>query len=497
MALAAAAWAVAISALVLPRLTDNGDEAVYLLQADSLRAGHLFPPAVSPTGAFLPWLSTTAGQHYVTKYTPVFPGFIALAHRLFGQDRAALALTAAGAVVACYLLAREILGRHRPAIVATSFFAASPLFLIQSATYLSYLFNLALLMAFAAAFLAGLRRGPVRGRAPLAAAGLALGLALFARPFDAVLVGGPLLAWWAWAGRARFRALVVQGKCLALGAAAPLLAMLAYFRVATGHFFRPPFTFVGPSDTLGFGPHRMYSGMPYLDYTPRRAVVAFGRLAALTGFWSFGGLVLLGLVVAGYRALCSPARRWLALVGVTVPAGYFFFWGSYSSSEWGGPWRFGPFYWLPVLVPGAILGSAGFLRLRRWDRVVANFAAVGMAALSLFVVGRALADHHRLSLERDRLYAAPLTAAAGSERMVVFLPPFDGPWLLQPFPLARNSTFDGRVVWASDRGPRLDLDVVRALPGRSAFRVVPGATRHARTRLVRLSVAGDRLVPAG
>src|SRR6266851_1690248 len=89
LALAAALWAVAASALFVPRLTDNGDEAVYLLQAESLRAGHLFPPAAEPTRSFLPWLSTTVGHHYVTKYTPVFPAFIALGHRVFGSARAA------------------------------------------------------------------------------------------------------------------------------------------------------------------------------------------------------------------------------------------------------------------------------------------------------------------------------------------------------------------------------------------------------------------------
>src|SRR2546430_4798116 len=151
LALAAALWAVAASALFVPRLTDNGDEAVYLLQAESLRAGHLFPPAAEPTRAFLPWLSTTVGHHYVTKYTPVFPAFIALGHRAFGSDRAALALTAAGAVVACYLLAQEVLGRRREGALAAGLLARSPLLAIQNPTHLRYLFNAALLMGFSAA----------------------------------------------------------------------------------------------------------------------------------------------------------------------------------------------------------------------------------------------------------------------------------------------------------------------------------------------------------
>jgi 4-amino-4-deoxy-L-arabinose transferase-like glycosyltransferase len=494
LALAAAVWAVGASALFLPRLTDNGDEAVYLLQADSLRAGHLFPPAAGPVRAFLPWLSTPAGGHYVTKYTPVFPGLIALSHRALGSDRAALALVAAGAVLACYRLAREILARRRDAVVAAAFFAGSPLFVIQSATYLSYLFNAALLMGFAAALLGGVRR---QSRPALALAGFLLGLAVFARPFDAVLVAGPLLVGWAWTGRRRLGRLVRDAAWMGLGAVPPLAAMGAYFQAATGSLLRPPFTFVGPSDTLGFGPKRMYAGMPFVDYTPGRAAVAFGRLTVLTGFWGFGGLVLLGLAVVGYRTLQGGAGRWLACVAATVPVGYAFFWGSFSSSEWGGPWRFGPFYWLPVIIPASILAAAGFARLRRWDPPVARIVAGGMAAVSLFVTARALADHHRLAAARDRLYAAPL-AAAGEvpERSVVFLPPVDGPWLLQPFSLARNPTFDGRVVWALDGGAVRNLDVVRRLPGRSAYRVVPGATRRSPTTLQRLSVVDGRLVPA-
>ena len=489
--MAAAVWAVAASALFLPRLTDNGDEAVYLLQAESIRAGHLFPPAAQPAGAFLPWLSKPAGDHYVTKYTPVFPAFIAVSHRVFGSDRAALALTAAGAVVACYCLAREVLSRRRDAVVAAAFLAASPLFAIQSGTYLSYLFNAVLLMGFAAAFLVGLRRA---SRGALALAGLFLGLAVFARPFDAALVAGPLLVWWGWSGRHCIARRLNEAGWVALGAAAPLTAMVAYFRVATGSFLRPPFTFVGPSDTLGFGPKRMYTGMPFLDFTPGRALVAFGRLTVLTGFWGFGGLLLIGLAAVGYRSFRGRAARWLVVVAVTVPVGYGFFWGSFSSSEWGGPWRFGPFYWLPVLVPASILGAAGFGRLWRWDRVVARVVAGGMAAVSLFVVVQALDEHRRYGAVRDQLYAAPLTAAAEFDHAVVFLPPLDGPYLLQPFSLARNATFDGRVVWALDRGARKNLDVVQRLPGRTPYRVLFSGGDRSPTRLQRLTVANGRLV---
>ncbi|HEV3363263.1 MAG TPA: hypothetical protein VG795_03850, partial [Acidimicrobiia bacterium] len=322
------------------------------------------------------------------------------------------------------------------------------------------------------------------------------GLAVFARPFDAVLVAGPLLVWWAWSARDRVGRLLREAVWIGLGAVPPLVAMAVYFQLATGSFLRPPFTFVGPSDTLGFGPKRMYAGMPFLDYTPGRALVAFGRLTVLTGFWGFGGLLLIGLAVIGFRTLGRGAGRWLALVAATVPLGYAFFWGSFSSSEWGGPWRFGPFYWLPVIIPGSILAAAGFARLLRWDRTVARFVAVGMVAVSVFVTGRALAEHRRFGVERDRLYAAPLAAIADLDRAVVFLPPLDGPWLLQPFSLARNANFDGPVVWAVDRGAHRNLDVIERLPGRTPYRVVPGATVRSPTRLQRLAVVDGRLISA-
>jgi hypothetical protein len=150
-----------------------------------------------------------------------------------------------------------------------------------------------------------------------------------------------------------------------------------------------------------------------------------------------------------------------------------------------------------VIIPGSIVAAAGFARLWRWDPVVARFVAGGMAALSLFVTVRALTEHQRFGTERDRLYAAPLAAAATLDRAVVFLPPLDGPWLLQPFSLARNASFDGPVVWAIDRGARRNLDVVGRLSGRTPYRVVPGATRRSPTRLQQLVVVDGRLVPVG
>ncbi|HYH50936.1 MAG TPA: glycosyltransferase family 39 protein, partial [Acidimicrobiia bacterium] len=347
LAVIGAGWAIAVSALVFPELSDNKDEAVYLLQAETLRRGHLFPPAPAPADAFTPWLGVPAGDHFVLKYTPVHAGIIAVAGTVFGHDRAALGVIAAAAILACYLLARELSGNATQGLVAAAFFTASPLFLVQSATFLSYLSTLTLLMVFAAALVGGVRRqSPVW----LLASGFALGMALFSRPFDTLLFAAPLGGWWLVGRGATGRRLAREARWLALGGAAPAAAMMWYCRLATGSYLRLPFTLTDPTDTLGFGLRRMFPGQVPIDYTPVEAIQGAVRLGGLTGVWVFGGFALMALAVTGWRSASGPAR-WLGFVAVTVPLGYGFFWGSYGSTQWGGPWRYGPFYWLPVLVP--------------------------------------------------------------------------------------------------------------------------------------------------
>ena len=460
------------------------------------RRGRLPPPGgVAPGGAPVPagrraggglppWLATPTGDHYVTKYTPVFPAFIALSHRVFGSDRAALALTAAGAVVACYLLAREVLGRRREAVLAAGFLAGSPLFAIQSATYLSYLFNLGLLMGFAAALLAGIRR---RSRGSLALAGLLLGLAVFARPFDAVLFACRCWPGGVWrltaprsdtpppgrvgdrspaAGRGglgRPRRPAADG-----GHGGVLPGRHREFPPAAVHVRRP-----GRHARLRRQAHVRRNAVPRLH--PGAGVGRLGRLTVLTGFWGLGGLLLTGLAVVGYRGLRDGAGRWLALVALTVPVGYAFFWGSFSSSEWGGPWRFGPFYWLPVLVPGSILGGGRVRPALALGPAGGPVVAGGMAAVSLFVIVRAVADHRRYVAA-----AGPALRRAARRRRRPRpggrVPPPAGRALAAPAVLvARNAGSTVRWCGPSTGAPAGTSTWSAHLPDRTPYRVVlPG-----------------------
>ncbi|HEX9529492.1 MAG TPA: hypothetical protein VF954_00040, partial [Acidimicrobiales bacterium] len=153
LAAAAGAWAVAASRAIFPFGSINHDEAVYRLQADTLTHGHLFPVAPPHPAAFLPWLSAYRAGHFIPKYAPVHATVLAVGRLLAGTDRAGLAIIAASAVAATYLVGVEVLGDKVQALAAAGLLLASPLFLLQSATYLTYTTGLVLLELFAVAVL--------------------------------------------------------------------------------------------------------------------------------------------------------------------------------------------------------------------------------------------------------------------------------------------------------------------------------------------------------
>jgi 4-amino-4-deoxy-L-arabinose transferase-like glycosyltransferase len=469
LALAAGAWAVVGSRSVFPYLSDDHDEGLYLYQADALAHGHLFPPAPRHPDAFLPWLSVLSEGRFILKYTPVHASVLAGSMLLTGTPRWALGVVAAGVVLLTYALAREVLGDRRAALVAALFLALSPLFVIQSATFLSYCTSLLLLEAFAFALLRGLRTDR-----PwlLAAGGFLLGLAAFARPFDALVFALPLGTYLVWSRRHDRARLLRAVGWVAAGLALPLLAMLAYFQAATGSPFRSPFNLLEPRDTLGFGTRRLVPGGPGLQFTPAHGVYGVVRYALLVSFWGFGGLVLVGffLAVVVGRRLRGP-QAWLALVVVTYSAGYLFFWGTFGTSVRGSLTSFlGPFYFLPVLVPVSVLAARGLTDLWRHDWLMAATSLVVMAAVSGYLLVRAVNVNLDLTADDRRLHAA--VADVDLERSIVLLPPLYGPTLLHPFAWFWNTpTDDARTIYALDRGDPANLELLRDHGDRKPYRL--------------------------
>jgi 4-amino-4-deoxy-L-arabinose transferase-like glycosyltransferase len=467
-AVIAGVWAMVGSRLVFPLLSNNHDEAVYLLQANAIEHGHLFPRAGADPEAFLPWLTALEGHRYVPKYAPVFPTMLAIGKWVFTTERATLGLIAAGIIVMVYLLATEVVESRRTAALASVFMLLTPLFIVQAATFLPYSASLLLLTTFAFALLRGLR---LRRAGWLVLAGTAVGLAFFARPYDALLFAAPLGIYAIVHYRHDIGALFHNIGWLVVGLIPPAVVMLWFDKAATGHALESPFSLIDSRDTIGFGSRSMDPNNPAVKYTPALGWTGLSRHVMLTMFWVFGGLVLVGcaifyLVRRNWRGIPT----WIGSIAVVLPIGYLFFWGTYGAAVWGAPWYLGPYYYMPIFAPIAILGAGGFVYFLHEFRKVAAFALAGMVVLSGFVIGQAMSKNVSFTQDDKRLNAA--LTDAHLHNAIVFLPGFYGPRVLHPYATMRNSwDTTGDVLYAVDRGDAEDAAVIADYPGRTPFKV--------------------------
>jgi hypothetical protein len=464
----AGVWAVTGSQALFPYLSNNHDEAVYLLQANAIEHGHLFPRAGANPEAFLPWLTAQEGHRFVPKYAPVFPTILAIGHWVFRSERAALALIAAGVIVMTYLLATEILEDRRHAALASVFMLLTPLFIIQSATFLPYTTELLLLTSFAYCLFRGLRLEKPEWLIP---AGSLLGIAFFARPYDALLVGLPLAIYVLLRYRHNVRTLLTNVGAALLGLLPPAVAVLAFNHAATGRSLSSPFSLIDSRDTIGFGDRSMDPNAPGLKYTPGLGWTGLSRHTMLTIFWCFGGLVLVGCAI--YFLSQHRFRGRVGALGATaiaLPIGYLFFWGTYGAAVWGAPWYLGPYYYMPIFAPIVILGTGGFIVFTREWRQLAVWGLVGMLVLSGFVTAKAFSQNRGFAVDDRHLNTA--FEDVKLHNAIVFLPGLYGPRVLHPYANKRNNwNATGDVIYAVDRGDAANLEVAVNYPNRTPYKV--------------------------
>jgi len=532
LALAGALLVWFVSTTLFPYHSLNHDEAVYLQQAAMLLEGQLsLDPPVE--GVFRPWFFVDGPEGLYPKYAPV-PAAMFAVGELLGGYRLTLVAVAAGNLALAAGVVREAFDA-RTGLLAGALVLASPLFVITSSVFLPYAPTHVLNLAFAYCYLRADRTGRRRWAA---AAGAAVGLAFFARPFTAVLFALPFVGHALWTLRgevdvARLReplalvrdsdAVGRQATTAALGLAGVALA-LGYNAVVTGHALTFPYAAFAPLDGLGFGRRRILNHE--VAYTPELALAANGRvLWIFFAKWLAGGLVTaalagLGVAVAARRGLTARQAP-LAGLFVSVPVGNVYFWGNFNvlgdldTAGDGLVSALGPYYHFDLLLPTAAFAAVAVFALvdyvrstaaarPQFDRRGARVAALATVLVLAGVVGAVTADVARDPVERnaevtdsyERAYE-PFAGGPPANSLVLLPDPY-GNWLNHPFQALRNDPgFDGRAVYAIDDRPFATAD---AFPERTLYRYAyrggwapydgsPSAARLQRVEDVR----GDRL----
>jgi hypothetical protein len=514
----------------------NHDEGVYLQQAAMLLDGRLFldPPVAE---SFRPWFFVdepqgnppfVAGGDLYSKYSPVAPAMFALG-KLLGGYRVALGVIAGCNLWLVNALTSEAFDR-RHGHLAAAFVALSPLFLIESAVFLAYAPTALWNLAFGVSYLRARRYGrdgeTSRARRYALAAGAAVGVAFFSRPYTAVLFALPFVAHAGWAvvsegrdvQRARAGATSIAretaarvrtgGGPLARNALTGAVGLagvgtaVAYNAAVTGDPLVFPYQAFAPEDGLGLGHHEIlgYEREYTLDLALEANRVV---LDLLFTEWVAGGRVGTALAAVGlalfvgrvtltrWRGTETPDLGALLLAGLflTVAGGNVFFWGNLNvlgaidEPGDGLVALLGPYYHFDLLLPtGAFAAHAAVvagerLRAAFSTRLSPRRARVALAVLLLVpasAFGGVAVDTASDPIEENAEVGRQLSVAyepfedRAFTDALVFLPTPYGDWLNHPFQALRNDPdFDGDVVYALREN---QFAVVDAFPNRTYYR---------------------------
>ena len=523
----------------------NDDEGVYLYQAAMLLDGSLFlRPGSIPWEAVRPWFFvvdvTEGGVRMYSKYSPVAPAMFAIG-RVLGDWNLALGGIAAGTAAGVYALGAAAFDR-RVGVVSVVALAGAPLFLLTSATFLSYAPATLLNVAFAVAYVRAARRASPRWGA---AAGVAIGLAFFCRPYTAVLFALPFIghtlaslgvAWRRHAWTPAFRSVLARSVAIALPGAGFVAITLGYNTVVTGDPVTFPYAAFAPNDGIGFGTREILNYERVYD--PELAAEASATaLEYVFTDWIAAGPIGTALAAVGVGA--ASLRAWrrdglrdrfapttgmadgevaavLLAVVPTVFLGEAYFWGTHNGLRNGLIDLLGPFYHFDVLVPIAVFSAAGAVGLtrglatalrRRTTRRRARVAVLVALAVSAPFVAAAERDAVEGPYDANELRTDNLAATyepfegQSFDDAVVFTPDPYGDWQAHPFQYLRSGGgFDGDAVYATDGGPERDLAVLAATnrtPYRFTYRGTwTGAATPVTPELQRLRVLDGETVRA-
>lgn len=349
----------------------------------------------------------------------------------------------------------------------------TPVFLAMSGSLLSHNASLAWTGLFLWRYLRLLRDGRVFDGV---VAGLSLGLVFLTRPFAALGVGLPLVAYllgMALAGRhARLRRPLV-GLLLSAGLVAALLP--AYWWAVTGEARLNAHVLVWPYDRPGFGPDVGAQGYGLFELWNN---LVFNLWALNTGAFGWPGWLNLIFIPLPF-VLQKPRREeWLLLsIPLSLIAVHLAYW------QYGGHDAGFPRYYYDGLISLLLLTARGVQLLGRrlaalagsapcaWRAPLAALpyalAAIFIASNLIFFTPPALRSYRT----KNGISAAPIRAveAAGLTNALVFIANYRT-WSDFAAPFAANSpTLDGPVVFAIAEDEQQDARVISQFPGRTCW----------------------------
>ena len=301
LAAVAGGWAVVGSAWVLPELSANSDEGLYLLQAETLASGRLAPEAPAVDAAsYRPWFSAERDGRYVLKYAPVHASVLAAADVATGSQRPRWAPSRPPRWRSSSRSRgswEPAAGRHcSPARSSPSRRSRCS----STSPTCPYGTSLALLLAAATLHRACVAHGITprrRRRRALLGAGR-LRAALRRRPDGRGDHDGRRRG----AGPPESRCVAARGVPWQVwppsGRSVRCWRSLAFNHAMTGDALQLPFRILEPRDGPGLGLRRSLPTDRYVDYTFHRAVSSFGRNLLLVSAWGAGGLLGACLAVA-------------------------------------------------------------------------------------------------------------------------------------------------------------------------------------------------------
>jgi hypothetical protein len=387
----------------------------------------------------------------------------------------AVAAAAALATGAFWLFTGELLDDRRKVDVATALFTFCPFMLQLGATYLNYVFALALQLAFGWMLLRGLR---TRSTPWLIGAGFLWSLAFYTRPYDGILAAVPLGLFVLWRHRRRLADLRRPVLFSALGALPILALAMAANHATSGSPFRFPTTQQSEGAAAFFFGERniMRTSVGAIDYDVGRAFWSmwdnlFQMPTWLVGSW----LVLVPLAYGALRLWGRDRDKAVLLLALTFiwPVGYLF-WFASALTVPGAKNGLGPHYYLPMTAPAAVLTAVGLVELweRRRQWLIAGVAVALL--ISYPAVRPKIENKLELAKGLQEDYAGDireqLDGLDGQPALVV-LERTGSPFvMLDRMFLENRPDLTGPVLYAVDVGPDL-AELLDRYPDRTAFRI--------------------------